>query len=166
MQPNYQDWLHLAIVTIEQTWTEIYIHGGMFYKAKKDKEWNEHQRLGRNESYAASLKDSAARQSNLDILYLRTGIRKSQPRSFKGAWNLAYDEKADCLSGTYFTDRFTGKENIGSQEPLTLKKVSRDVLSISEVFQKHLETAKTIEMHLIHWQTEQSGTGNAASRCA
>ncbi|MDD2059123.1 hypothetical protein NPS58_16995 [Pseudomonas putida] len=152
-QPNYQDWPHLAIVTIEQTWTEIYIHEDAFYKTNPNQHWDKNRRLGTNESYAATLEDPAANKSHLDILYTHTGIKKSQP-NFKGAWTLTFDIGENHLTGTYFTNRLAKTDTLGSQGPIILKKVSNKILEISKVFECHLERGNEIEQSLVDWHRE------------
>ncbi|MDU9392898.1 hypothetical protein [Pseudomonas sp. zfem002] len=156
--PNYQrDWPHLAIVTIEQNWSEIYIHEDAFFKNASAEPWDLDKRLGYNESIVAALKDNTAERSDLCILYEHIGLGKEQP-NFKGSYNLLYLSNENKLVGNYFTNRsvsihspegLTRKE--GSQGPLILRRISNKILTTTEALATATESnaIKQIEAEIM-----------------
>ena len=145
--PNYQSgWPHLAIVFIEQNWSEISIYERAFFKNAETDEWDLDKLLGYNISIVATLESSTADRSSLFVLYDHNGERDGQP-NFKGAFNLQFLVKENKLIGNYFTNRSVVIENDeggvsdkeGSQGPVLLVRLSTAIISQDEVLELGIE---------------------------
>jgi hypothetical protein len=143
--PNYQrEWPHLEILTVDQTWSEISLHGAVYFRNCKTDPWSLESKQGTYRSVAAGMTDLETKKSEISLCYEHRGSRVDQP-DFQGSMCLEYNSTNDRLEGKYYTNRIDRTKNIeGSLGRVLLRRVSKKILSPEEAFSRgdllvHLE---------------------------
>jgi hypothetical protein len=148
-QPNYQpNWPHLGIVSIEQTWAEIFVQVDFFFKESKDEEWSLSKPLGSDKSITAGMTEVSAAKATVSITYLHFGTNARQP-DFQGTAFLELRRMESRLEGKYFTnriDRATGAQ--GSLGRVAMQRVSREPLTMEQALTKDPDLTRRLECQI------------------
>lgn len=82
--PSYQDWPHLIVMKIDQTWSDICIVIYVFYKNSPSEKWGPNLKmLGIDDSVTACLSGKSNNEVAVIIAYKHTGMRQSYTENNK-----------------------------------------------------------------------------------
>jgi hypothetical protein len=138
-QPNYQDWTHLSILKVEQSWSTMYVELSHFWKNRDDHEWSSNKRLGRDQSLTAALSGRRIAEANFIFSYQHKGIKTGQA-DFDGTMALIADLRGSLLQGKYYTNRPSPLDHsVCSHGHVFLLKLSSDLLSAEEALKSFVE---------------------------
>ena len=138
-QPNYQEWTHLSVLKVDQTWSTIYVELSHFWRSREDTKWSTAKRLGRDQSGTAALSAKRANEANFGFSYQHKGIKSGQA-DFDGTMALIVDLKAQRLQGKYYTNRPSLVDGtVCSYGHVILYRLSRDLLSAEEALKSLIE---------------------------
>jgi hypothetical protein len=137
--PNYQDWTHLSVLQVEQSWSTIYVELSHFWKGHTDSRWSTAKRLGRDQSITAALSAKRVGEANFTFCYQHKGIKPGQA-DFDGTMALIVDFKGRRLQGKYYTNRPSPIDHsVGSNGHVILYKLSDTSLSTEEALTSFME---------------------------
>jgi hypothetical protein len=138
-QPNYQEWTHLTVLKVEQSWSTMYVEMSHFWRGKSDTSWSASKRLGRDQSVTTALSAKRVNEANFIFSYQHKGIRPGQA-DFDGTMALIVDLKGKRLQGKYYTNRPSLIDgSICSHGHVTVHKISEDSLSTEDALRHFVE---------------------------
>ena len=143
-QPNYQEWTHLSVLKVEQSWSTIYVELSHFWRGRGDAHWSTSKRLGRDQSGTAALSGKRVNEANFTFSYQHKGVKSGQA-DFDGTMALIVDFEGRRLQGKYYTNRPSLVDgSVCSYGHVILYKLSDDLLPAEQALKSFIENEELL----------------------